>query len=95
MRGGVMHVGGEPDHVADAGALDERQQIGDLVLAPLRRAVAERDGILADQPDRQIGRDHLPGRIATPRVRASARPAASARGCRRRRSSPLFQVESR
>ena len=34
MRGGVMHVGGDPDRVADAGMLDERQQLGDLELAP-------------------------------------------------------------
>ena len=55
MRGGVVHVGGEPDDVANAGALDEGQQVGDLVLAPVRRPVAERDRIPAEQSDRQIG----------------------------------------
>ena len=35
------------------------------MLAPLRRAVAERDRIEADQPDRQIGRDHLPDRVGS------------------------------
>jgi hypothetical protein len=58
-----MHVRGQPHHVADAGALHERQQIGDLVLAPLRRPVAERDRIEADQADRQIRGDHLPGGV--------------------------------
>ena len=48
---------------ADAGALDERQQIGDFVLAPLRRPVAERDRVFADQSDRQIGGNHFPGRV--------------------------------
>src|SRR3954463_5262984 len=34
MRCGVVHVGGEPDDVAEAGALHGREKIGDLVLAP-------------------------------------------------------------
>ena len=63
MRGGVVHVGGQPHRVADTGAFHEREQIGDLVFAPFRRAVAERNGVLADQADRQIGGDHLPGRV--------------------------------
>ena len=63
MRGRVVHVGGEPDDIAHAGTLDEGEQIGDLMLAPVRRTVAERDGILAEQPDRQVGRDDFPGRI--------------------------------
>ncbi len=58
-----MHVGGQPHRVADAGALHERQQIGDLVLAPLRRAVAERNAVLAEEADRHVGGDHFPGRI--------------------------------
>ena len=40
MRGGVMHIGGQPYRIADAGAFHERQEIGDLVLAPLRRTIA-------------------------------------------------------
>ena len=63
VRGRVMHVGGQPHRVADAGAFHERQQIGDLMLAPLRRAIAERDRVLADQADRHVGGDHLPGRV--------------------------------
>ena len=39
MRRGVMHVGGEPDRVADAGVLDEGEQVGDLELAAARRPV--------------------------------------------------------
>ena len=71
VRRGVVHVGGEPDRVADAGVLDERQQIGDLKLASARRAViALRDRLNAPfavavvddhQADRHVGRDHLPG----------------------------------
>ena len=63
VRGRVVHVGGQPDRVPDAGALHERQQIGDLAFAPLRQAVAERNRVFADQSDRQIGGDHLPGRV--------------------------------
>ena len=63
MRGGIVHVRCQPNHIANPGALDERQQIGDLVLAPLRRVVAERDRVFADQPNRQVGGDHLPGRV--------------------------------
>src|SRR5205085_2200236 len=62
MRGGVVHVGGEPDDVANTGTLDRRKEIGDLVLAPVGRPITERDRVEADQADRQIGRDHLPGR---------------------------------
>src|SRR5439155_21875355 len=62
MRGGVVHVGGEPDNIANAGTLDRRKEIGDLVLAPVGRPITERDGIETDEADRQIGRDHLPGR---------------------------------
>jgi hypothetical protein len=40
-----MPVGGQPDRVADAGALDERQQVGDLQFAaPWRASVALRNG---------------------------------------------------
>ena len=64
VRGGVVHVGGEPDRVADAGMLDEDEEVGDLELAAARRAVALRDARRAlDQAERQVGGDHLPGRL--------------------------------
>jgi hypothetical protein len=65
-----MHVGGEPEGVADAGMLDEGQQVGDLELASERRAIALGDRldapfavavVLHDEPDRHVGGDHLPG----------------------------------
>src|SRR5262245_64292447 len=71
MRGRVVHVRGEPYGVADAGALDERQEVGDLEFAAARRAVALRHRLDTpfavavvdnDQPDRHVGGDHLPGR---------------------------------
>ena len=37
VRGGVMHVGGDPDRIANAGMLDEDQEIGDLAFAAARR----------------------------------------------------------
>src|SRR5262249_30109901 len=40
MRRAVVHVGGQPYGVADAGMLDEREKVGDLELAAARRAVA-------------------------------------------------------
>ncbi len=43
VRGGVVHVGGQPHRVPDAGALDEAQQIGELEFAAARRAVALRN----------------------------------------------------
>src|SRR6266511_2521104 len=43
MRGRVMHVGGDPERVADAGTLDEREDIDDLELASERRSIALRD----------------------------------------------------
>ena len=63
MRGRVVHISGQPHDVPDAGAFHEGQQIGDLVLAPLRRAVAKCNRVFADQSDRQVGCDHLPGRV--------------------------------
>ena len=53
MRRGVMHVGGDPHHIDDAGTLDEGEQIGDLGSRAVRRAVAVRDRSCADKP---IGR---------------------------------------
>lgn len=60
MRGGVVHVRGEPDDVADSGALDGAEKTGDLVLAPVGRPIAERNSIETDEADRQISGDDLP-----------------------------------
>ena len=95
MRGGVMHVGGQPDRVADAGAFHKGQQIGDLMLAPLRRAVAERDGVLADEADRQIGGDHFPGRIRGHEFALQPGQLRRTQDAGLARSSRLFQVELR
>ncbi len=69
MRGAVMHVGGDPHHVADAALLERLEQAGDLELAAQRRAaVAVGDrfvkaGLMAhDQPQRHVGRHDLPCR---------------------------------
>ncbi|MEJ7786501.1 MAG: hypothetical protein WKF96_16995 [Solirubrobacteraceae bacterium] len=44
MGGREVHLGGEPDGVADLGVLDAReQQFGDLELAPECRPIALRD----------------------------------------------------
>src|SRR5262249_58185832 len=61
VRGRVVHVGGEPYRVADAGVVQEGQQIGDLPFAPARRAVALPDRGVADEADRKVGGDDLPG----------------------------------
>src|SRR5262245_44489635 len=53
MCGGVVHVGGDPDRIADAGMLDEGEEIGDLDLAPARAAVALRDRVAAHHADRK------------------------------------------
>ena len=63
VRRRIMHVGGDPHRVAHARVLDEGQHIGDLELAAERRAVALRHGVRADDRDRQIGGDHLPGSV--------------------------------
>src|SRR5262245_1615667 len=39
MRGGVVHVSGQPDRIANAGVLDEGEKVRDLELAAERRAV--------------------------------------------------------
>src|SRR5262249_36956809 len=71
MRGGVMHVGGQPDRVANTRMLDEGEKIRDLELAAKRRAVALRDRFDAplavdviddDQAQGHVGSDHFPGR---------------------------------
>src|SRR6516165_6450325 len=69
MRGGVMHVGGKPERVANAGMLDEAKQVGNLQLAAARRPVfalgdsldapVAIDVIDHEQADRHVGRDHL------------------------------------
>src|SRR5258708_599705 len=74
MRGGVVHVGGEPDHVLDAVVLDGAQEFGDVELAAEHRPVAvgrvlelrPAFGILAvldHQAERHVGSDDLPGRV--------------------------------
>ena len=73
MRGGIMHVGRQPYRVADAGVLDEGEQVRDLQLATARRpAVALGNGLDApvaihvvdhEQADRHVGSDHLPGGV--------------------------------
>ena len=63
VRSGVVHVGRQPYGIADAGAFHEEQQIGDFAFAPLRRPIAQRNRIRADQSDRQVRGDHFPGRI--------------------------------
>ena len=63
MRGGVVHVGGDPDRIGDAGMLDEGEEIGDLDFAPARAAVALRDRVAAHHADRQIGGDDFPSRL--------------------------------
>ena len=95
MRGRVMHVGGQPHRVADAGALHERQQVGDLVLAPLRRAVAERDAVLAEEADRHVGGDHLPGGIGGHQFALQPRQLRRPEMQASLWSSRLLQVESR
>jgi hypothetical protein len=55
MCGGVVHVSGDPYRVANAGVLEECEQVGDLDLTAARRAVALRDRVCAHHADRQIG----------------------------------------
>ena len=72
MRGGVVHVGGEPNGIAHASMFDERQQVGDLQFAAERRTVVALghgfDARVLDrvvdhqQADRHVGGDDLPGR---------------------------------
>ena len=100
VRGGVMHVGGEPHGVADARALDEREQVGDFELAAERRAVALGDAFGAPFAVEVVARS---GRAACRRRSPSRSRARSelalepgdllrARGSRRpgRRSPRLF-----
>src|SRR5499427_11136785 len=47
VRGGIVHVGGDPNRIADAGMLDEGEEIGDFDFAPARGAVALRDRVAA------------------------------------------------
>src|SRR5262245_47762771 len=65
----VGELGGQPNRVGNPSALDEREEIGDLKLAPARRTVALRNGFDApfavavinnNQADRHIRGDHLP-----------------------------------
>jgi len=63
VRGGVVHVGGDPDRIANAGMLDEDQEIGDLAFAATRGAIALRNRIAAHHAERQIGGDDFPGRL--------------------------------
>src|SRR5262249_6957928 len=46
VRRRVVHVGGDPHSVADAGVLDEGKEVGDLDLTPARWAIALPDRIL-------------------------------------------------
>jgi len=70
VRGGVVHIRGQPHGVGDARCLDEAQEVGDLKLAAARRAVALRKRLRAlfiggvvidDDAERHVGCDHLPG----------------------------------
>ena len=67
VGGGVVDVGGEPDGVLHPVRLQGAEQVGDLVLAAERRPVSLRNRlepprlVAADQPDRHVGGDHLPG----------------------------------
>ena len=45
VGGRVVDVGGDPDHVADPLPTEEPKQVGDLELAPERRAVLLRDAL--------------------------------------------------
>src|SRR5262245_46248432 len=45
MRRSVVHVGGEPQRVADAGMLDEGKEVGDLELPAARRTVSLRHSL--------------------------------------------------
>ena len=72
MRRRVVHVGGQPQRVADACPLDEGKNVRDLELAAACRPIALGDrfdapfaiGIVDhDQTDRHVGGDHLPGRL--------------------------------
>ncbi len=73
MRRAVVHVGSQPDDVADLLALDEAQDVGELELASQHRPVAVRRAFparaalciraVADlQAERHVGRDDLPRR---------------------------------
>ena len=68
VRGGVVHVGGQPDRVPHLALLELAQHPRDLVLATARRArqaVADRLDQVAvrhQQTERHVTRDHLPGR---------------------------------
>ena len=60
MRCGVMQISGDPDSVANAGVLDEGEQVSDLNAAAARTA-----GVFdtRDIADRRIGSDNFPGRL--------------------------------
>src|SRR5262249_48918369 len=57
VRGGIMHVGGEPERVADAGVLDEGEEVGDLQFTAARRPVALRDRFAAPLAIRVVDTD--------------------------------------
>ena len=57
VRGGVVHVRGQPDGVGDAGGLDVREQVGELELAAARRGRRRRW-----RPPRRRGRRRRPPR---------------------------------
>ena len=68
MGGRVVHVGGQPDHVAHLAPRDVREQLGHLELAPQRRpGIAVGDGLKVarrvgnGEAQRHVAGDHLPG----------------------------------
>ncbi len=62
VRGRIVHIRRQPHGISDAGAFHERQQIGNLVFAPLRRPITKRNRVFADHSDRQVRGNDLPGR---------------------------------
>jgi hypothetical protein len=58
-----MHVGGNPDRIANPGMLDEDQEVRNLAFASARGAIALRNRIAAHHAKRQIGGDDFPGRL--------------------------------
>jgi hypothetical protein len=76
VGGGVVEVGGEPDHVGDGASLDERQQAGHLQL-PTEGSVRR---CRWPRPRRHRARRRPPGQWAC-RRRSPSTSLASSEGC--------------